>query len=281
MPLILVAGAAPNAGTTTVAAGLAHRLAYAGHAVRLARLEGDRRAAADAATFAAADFAEAAGVPEGIDTVRAHGGLVVAEAPAGADAAALAAQLGARLVIVGASGTAVPAGATLIVNRARHAGPLALPEDRLLAGPSVGALIAASGARVLVRSQDGERAVCEHVVIGAVASDSDEPYFRSFERPAIVTRAERVDIALSALRADPVCLILSGGGEPSPYILDRVGAARTTTLLLTAGGTVETMRDLERTFGADAFAGDAKWERAGALIAAAIDDAALAGLIGA
>lgn len=279
MPLILVAGAAPNAGATTVAVGLAHRAAYAGRSVRLARLGGDPRAAADAATFATLEFAETAGTPESADAVRAHSGLVIVEAPAGADAATLAAQLGARLVCVGPVGAAVPAGATLIANRARQAGALALPQDRLLAGPTVGALIEASGARVLVRSQDGERAVCEHLVIGAVASDSDEPYFRGFTRPAIVTRAERVDIALSALRAEPICLILAGGGEPSPYILDRVGAGRTTTLLLTSDGTVETVRDLERTFGASPFAGAVKHERAGALIAAAVDDAALAALL--
>ena len=44
MTLILVAGNTPSSGATTVAVGLAHRLAYAGHNVTIERLDGDARA---------------------------------------------------------------------------------------------------------------------------------------------------------------------------------------------------------------------------------------------
>jgi BioD-like phosphotransacetylase family protein len=96
----------------------------------------------------------------------------------------------------------------------------------------------------------------------------------------VVTRAERVDIALSALRTQTECLILTGGGEPSPYILDRVAASRSTTLLLAPEGTVETVRDIEGTFGRVAFSGEAKVERAAELVGAALDDAAVSALLG-
>jgi BioD-like phosphotransacetylase family protein len=97
----------------------------------------------------------------------------------------------------------------------------------------------------------------------------------------VVTRAEKVDIVLSALRAGGTeCLILTGGSDPSPYILDRVAAARSTTLLLAPEGTVETVRDIEGSFGLSAFAGGAKIERAGMLMAAALDDDAVAELVG-
>ncbi|MBM4415511.1 MAG: hypothetical protein FJ035_04505, partial [Chloroflexi bacterium] len=164
-------------------------------------------------------------------------------------------------------------------NRARRAGPLAIPEDRTLAAPSVGRLIAASGARVIARSAEGDGALCEHIVIGAISHDSDVPYFDRFPRKAVVTRAERVDIALAALRTDTACLILAGDVDPSPYLLDRVAAGRDTTLLVAPEGTVETVRDIEGCFGGEPFAGEVKAERAGALMAAALDDASLAALL--
>ena len=150
-----------------------------------------------------------------------------------------------------------------------------------MAAPTVGDLIIASNARVLARSAEGERALCEHIVIGAISHDSDQPYFARFPHRVVVTRAEKVDIALSALRAGTECLILTGGSDPSPYVLDRVASGRATTLLLTPEGTVETVRDIEGTFGRSAFSGEAKAERAGALVAAAFDDATLTRLIGA
>lgn len=104
MTRILVAASTPGAGATTVAVGLAHRLAYAGHEVRLERLSGDDRAASDAAVFATLDFCSASGSPVDASAVP-DGAVVVIEAPAGADAAALASRLGAKLVAVdGGSG---------------------------------------------------------------------------------------------------------------------------------------------------------------------------------
>ncbi len=280
MPLILVAGSA-EAGASTVAAGLAHRLAASGRTVRLERLAGDARAEADATAFAALEFARAGGTPVAASALSAEGDeVVIAEAPAGADGEALAAELGARLVTVSREGDADASnGAVALATHARAASPLALPEDRLLAAPTVGTLIAVSGAQVLARSTEGDAAICEHVVVGPIASDAGDAYFGRFPRSAVVTRAEKVDVALAALRVDPECLILSGGGEPSPYLLDRVASSRRTTLLLAPEGTVETVRDIEGSFGRSAFAGEAKAERAGELMAAAVDDDTLAGLL--
>ena len=292
MPLILVAADAAGAGASTVAAGLARRIARTGRPVRLERLAGaadDERAAADAAAFAALDFARASGEPldpAAPGLAAGDGDAVVAEAPPGEGAPALAASLGARLVAVARAGGGAPApsgapanGRVSLLTRAPAAAPFALPEDRLLAAPTVATLIAASGAEVLARSVDGDAAICEHLVIGAIAPDFADGYFARFPRAAIVTRSEKVDVALAALRIDPECLILSGGGEPSPYLLDRVASARRTTLLLAPGGTVETVRGIEGCFGRSPFAGEAKAERAGELMAAAIDDAALAALL--
>lgn len=277
MTLILVAGSAPSAGATTVAVGLAHRLTYAGHNVRVERLAGDARAVEDAAAFAALEFAESTGAP--IEAPADTAGVVtIVEAPAGGDGAALATRLGAKLVVVGSSVDA-PAGATVIVNHAAATGLRAIGEDRLLAAPTVRQLIEASGAQILTRSRTGEAAVCEHLVIGAISHDSADTYFNRFPRRAVIARAEKVDLALAAIGTGSECLILTGGHEPSPYILDRAASERRTTLLLAPGGTVETMRDLEGTFGSASFSGEAKVERIGSLMRVALDDAAVAALL--
>ena len=281
MPVIVVAGE-PGAGATTVVVGLAYRVAYTGCEVRLARIAGDERAVPDAAAFGALEFAERVDGP--VDGSAGADVVVIAEAPAGADGNALAAQLGARLVTVaraagGDAGLGEANGALQITTHARNAGPLCLPEDRVLAAPTVGCLAQASSGRVLVRSIEGDAAICEHIVVGAITSDAADAYFARYPRSAVVTRAEKVDVALAAMGTEPICLILSGGADPSPYLLDRVAASRGTTLLLAPGGTVETVRDIEGSFGGSSFGHEAKVERVGALMAAALDDATLASLL--
>lgn len=279
MAVIVVGGAEPEAGATTVAVGLAHRLAYAGHSVRIERLGGDDRATADAALFATLDFASSSGEPLPSDAPLSGDGVTVVEAATGADVAAIAQRANGRALIV-ASRATTPASVTVIANHAAEVGLLALPEDRLLAAVTVGRLIEASNARVLARSTEGDAGICEHIVVGPIFEDSDEPHFARFARKAVVTRSEKVDIALSALSTETPCLILTGGNDPSPYLLDRVASERVTTLLLTSGGTVETVHAIEGTFGSTPFAGAEKIARVGELMAAALDDSTLASLLG-
>ena len=281
MALIVVAASEPGAGATTIAVGLAHRLAYAGHGVSIERLGGDDRAGDDAAVFAALEFATSSGQPLELRAIASRPDAVtVVETPAGADAAAAARDAGAALLLVSADGVEGAVGATVLTNHASRAGPLRVPEDRLLAAPTVGRLIEACHARVLARSVEGDAELCEQIVIGPISEDSNEPHFRRFARKAVVTRSEKVDVALSALRTETRCLILTGGADPSPYLLDRVAADRNTTLLLAPGGTVETVHAIEHTFGSSPFSGDEKVERIGELTAAAVDDRALAALLG-
>ncbi len=296
MPVLLIGGVEQGAGATAVATGLAHRLAYSGRAVRVERLAGDARAEGDAALYATLDFAESGGAPlsaeASLGATPSGDAVLIVEAAPGVDLAALAGRLGARSLLVAPEGAEAvpPAGGELLRTRARSASAggadagdveLRLPEDRLLAAPTVGRLIEASHARVLARSRDGDAAIIEHILVGAISHDAtDVSYFERHPRTAVVTRAEKVDIALGALRTGVSCLILSGGSDPSPYLLDRVASSRETTLLLAPEGTVETVRDLEGTFASTPFAGAAKVERAGELMAAAVDDAALTRLLG-
>jgi hypothetical protein len=57
--------------------------------------------------------------------------------------------------------------------------------------------------------------------------------------------------------------VLTGGGQPSPYLLDRVSnSRRDVSVLLAERGTVDVMRSLEGLFGRSRFEGEAKLLRA-------------------
>ncbi len=281
MSRILVANAQPGAGSTTIAAGLGHLIAVGGRAVRLVRLAGDVRAEEDARNFATFEVADAAGVPLAEADLPADDDTVtIIEAPANADGAAIAQRLGARLVLVTEDASVEADGALVIANHQRYAGPNAIAEDRLLAAPTVRRLIEASGATVLSRSEEGDAAICEHLVAAAISHDSADTYYQRFPRRAVVARAERVDLALAAMLTRSECLILTGGHEPSPYLLDRAASTRETTLLLAPEGTVETLRDIEGSFGKSAFSHEVKLERISGLLAEALDPSALAALVG-
>jgi BioD-like phosphotransacetylase family protein len=279
MSVLLVASSEPRAGRSMVAAALAYRMARAGRSVTLARLAGDESAAPDAEAFASLEYLVSPGAPVAASDVPSLSGDVVAEAPPG-DVGALAKELGAS--VVGVGGTASPElpapadvlrGVILTRVPASEVGAVSgrsgllavLREDRLLASPSVTEIAGALNAEWLHESD--ERTAIERVMIGTVASDSATPYFANRERVCVLTRFDKTDIQLAALFADLSCMVLTGGGEPSPYLLDRVRNGREEVdVLLTQGTTVEAMRAIEPLFGRSRFGGMVKLERAVALL---------------
>ncbi|MBF6599952.1 MAG: hypothetical protein IVW36_05530 [Dehalococcoidia bacterium] len=282
MTTLLVASAEPRVGRSLVAAGLAYRLARDGAPVTLARLAGDDGAVADAAAFAALPYLSAPDRPLSAEEAASLSGDAVIEAPAGAvrDAAS---TLDARVVVVGGAKSPdvdLPAAALLgrIVTRvpaadlatvAARAGILAaLPEDRILAVPSLDDIAGALDARWLHRT--GEPVAFDRIMIGTVASDAASPYFANRERICVITRFDKTDIQLAALLTDLRCMVITGGGEPSPYLLDRVvGRREEVAVFATAGSTVETMAVIEPLYGQSRFDGEGKLER----IVALLDDA--------
>lgn len=284
MPPLLITSHAPGAGRTAVAAGLARLLAQAGRSVWLARLAGDESAADDARTFAAIPGVRSPGGPIALEDVAGApaGSVGLVEAPAG-DAAGAAARIGARrLAVVPASGPApspAPDLAGVVVSfapahqpdqvRNRFGGlPLlaVLPEDRLLAAPTVDALAAALPARVLYR-RNGADDSPENLLIGTISADPGTPYFRRAGSKAVITRFDKVDVVLAAMLSDVSCLILTGGYEPVDYVLDRLqNEGAEMTVLLTQSSTTEAMRTIEGMYGRTRFAGGRKVERAAALL---------------
>lgn len=282
MAILLVASSEPRVGRSLIAAAVAYRLGRAGKAVTLARLEGDDGAAADAATFAAIEGIVSPGEPLSPAAAKALQGDVLLEAPPG-PVAPLAKSLGARVLTVGtATSPAVDAAretlAGAVVTRvpaaqipgvAERAGVVTvLPEDAVLAAPSVADVAAATQARWLA-GEPGVNSI-DRVMIGTVASDAAEPYFGNRGSICVVTRFDKTDVQLAALLTDLQCLVLTGGGEPSPYLLDRVRGTRDDlAVLLATSSTVETLRAIEDLFFASRFDGAGKLARAVELLDAA------------
>jgi BioD-like phosphotransacetylase family protein len=275
MSILLIASSEPRVGRSLIAAVIAYRLGRDGAAVTLARLDGDDSAAADAAAVAVLEGIVTLGKPVAVADVAKLSGDVVLEAPSGV-VKSLAESLQARVIAVGHATspaidvppaalagiivTAVPASDVAAV--AARVGVLAvLPEDRTLAAPSVADVATALNARWL--AGEGDRGSFDRVMIGTVSSDAASPYFGNRARTCVVTRFDKTDVQLAALQTDIECLVMTGGGEPSPYLLDRVRSTRdAVAVLLAPDSTTETMRTIEGLYSLSRFEGNGKLARA-------------------
>ena len=279
MSVLLIASSEPRAGRSTVAAGIAQLMYDTSASVTLARLAGDDAAENDAALFASIGSLPAPATPLKVDDARRVSGDLVLEAPPG-DVTDIARALNARVIVVAApqspafdvpsevlAGTIVTRVQARRIEEVRsRAGVLAaIAEDAVLAAPAVGDIAAALGADSL--HQPDEPRSINRMMLGTVASDAASPYFANRERIGVITRYDKTDIQLAALLADVVCIVITGGGEPSPYLLDRVrGRREEVALLSTARSTVEAMAAIESLYGASRFAGEGKLTRIAALL---------------
>ncbi len=262
--------------------------------MRLARHGKGEAADEDALSFAAFLFASAAEKPVTRIPAAARGETLIVELdgaaepdaklpaivavrgePSDADKA-LAASLGDRLV--GSVAISVTPGAIEDVARLLTNGdlrPLALlPEDRVLAAPSVGELGAILGARILYAGEN-QRAVVEDVLIAPVYADPARPLFRRFASKAILSPFNKTDLHLAAIETNAACLIITGGREPSPYVIDRA-QGEATTILLSEQDTPGTVASLAAVWSQARFRGDRKAEAAYAHLEGRVDFAGLA-----
>lgn len=281
MPTIYVTSSEPGAGKTGVAAAIARHYAYQGVPTTLVRFAGAGNAEADAAFYAAQFFAP--GSPE---TPQAPASSI---APAANDITVVEGDPGdapadAKVVLVslGQAGE-VSDGLTpsaLVVTRVSlgeidnapttvgETPVVALPEDHTLAGFSVESMRRLLHAEVLVEG-DEVTTTCDHLVIAPIGSDAGQPYFRRFERAAVVARYDKTDMHLAAIRGEPVVLVLTGGRRPSEYTLD-AGRAHGLPILLSRTDTENTIIALETLFDDTRFEGEAKVERMAQLLESSV-----------
>jgi hypothetical protein len=304
-PRVLLVGALqPQAGKTALAAGLSVSLAYGGERVLALRLRGDAEGEAerlDAAYLRTLPFARGRGgsaVDEGEaarvarDQAQA-GGLLVLEAPEGADLVGLAERLGAIVIVAvrSADAAAVKALGDLaqklgvrllgvvamavprsLAQRARDALPAGgapvlgvIPEDATLYAPSVLEIADALDAEVILGEPE-ESDIVERLMIGPITTDPGQPYYsRPHSRRAVITRSDKTDLQLAAMHSNIDCLILTGGVAPSPYTIDRA-ADEEITVLLTRADTRGAVKLLEDIFAKSRFGSEEKLERMRALL---------------
>jgi BioD-like phosphotransacetylase family protein len=309
MPTIVIASLEAGEGRTTVAAALGALLAEQGRTVRLIRFRSDEEdlAAAqdDARALASVPGCQAEGSAVSAQDAQAQsrdagaaGAVCLVEAPAG-DAKDLASALSARVVLVTSSAadlklsdvaaTAAALGdsmAGVIVLRQKES-TLAkaraalterglaclgvLPEDRLLAGPTIREMAETLRASRLFDDAPEDEAV-EFVMLGPISSDPGQPYFLQHGHKAVVNRFDKMDLHLAALATEPDCLILTGGQQPSPYLFDRVaGGGMEITVLLAPEGTVRTIELVDELYERTRFSGQRKIARAADLFRQHVD----------
>jgi len=294
MPAVQIVSSKPLAGKSTLAAGIARGFAEDGARVRLERVGAGEAAAQDAKTFATLRFASSGGRASTQAPRAADGETLIVELDAGAEAlavtpaliavhrtpdeadVALAKSLGNRLV--GSIAVAVdPAAVEAVARELTDGGlrPLAiLPEDLTLAAPSVGEIGAALNAKVLY---DGDNAgeVVQDIVIAPVYADPARPHFHRFDSKAILAPFNKTDLHLAALEAGAACLVITGGRDPSPYVIDRA-QHEPTTILLSSRDTPGTVNALADVWTASRFRGERKAEAAYACLKSRLDFASLA-----
>lgn len=268
MPTLFVASATPLAGKTTIASGIARKLAAQRVHVTLERLGGDANAAADKALFAKLSSGGEVHITEMAAGERLAGGegRVVIVATPGDDPASFAGTAGLAGVIVNHAA----AGKADSIRAAYEAAGVKLlgviPEDALLASPTIGAVADALSADGVNLDENRDRPL-DRPVIASIAADPGQTYFTRTDATAVIVRSDKPDLQLGALNAGHSCLIVTGGLPLLSYVQQRV-ADEDVPLLRTKLDTKETVSAIEELFAARPFAaGDAKLRRIEELLA--------------
>jgi len=303
MPALVLFSQRPRAGKTAVAVGLARRLRQGGRSA-LVRLgpPGDESAVADARGFASLGLAAGSAsqplsaeeaailvkdapettflleLPAGETPRPGEGSAILVERFASLDAAkalSLGKTLGASFA--GLAVTAAPASrlAAVTADLAGQGIPLlaALPEDRLLAAPTIAEMAAALEAETLFLDGRADTIV-ERMTIASIAADPGQGYFVQFGPQAVIVRCDKPDLHLAALHTSTLCLVLTGGRMPLAYVTERA-ESEGVPILITAKDTPAAVRALEGLYAGGRFGGRAKAERIAQLMGEHLDNDAL------
>jgi hypothetical protein len=258
MPALYVCSPQPGDGKTTVAAALLSLLgSRAPSYVRIGDANPHRDAQLIKAAFGPAATAEQMSLAPGVPV-----GNAIAETelpPANGTVLVVAAYRGDRTVdevracaganSVGVIVTQVPTAQRRVVEREiapafEAAGPRllgVLPETRALRGHTVAEVAATLDGDVRT-APDRLDNVIESYMIGAMShlGASGVPYFERMQNKAVVTGGDRIDIHNAALSTPCQALILTGGFEPDPVMVER-SEAEGCPMVIVAGETPEVM----------------------------------------
>ncbi|MDE2967190.1 MAG: DRTGG domain-containing protein [Chloroflexota bacterium] len=287
MTRILVTSTLAGDGKSVVAAGIASALRATGGTVRLVRIDDADSAQTDAQQLSRVNgvrgSSEAVGPADILNdtdhtVIEASSGhtleadqtvLVVRHGEADDDTVARAlAELQPDAVIVnGVPPTGGPATLERISGLGGNA-VAAIPQDRHLAAPTVRDIAPALDGQLSGDAELFDEA-SKDLVIGPVSAHEGMDYFRKYPDKTLITRHDRIDIALGALDYEPLCLILAGGEPTLPYVAQR--AERESFALITTGlTTLEAVEAIGPLYGNSPFVGERKLATAIDLVAATL-----------
>jgi BioD-like phosphotransacetylase family protein len=135
----------------------------------------------------------------------------------------------------------------------------ALPEDRALLTVSVGELAEHLGSNIINLPERSDNLV-EAVMVGAMSPDPAISYLSLKPNKAVVTRGDRPDIQLGALRTSISCLVLTNNINPLTNILSLANAGKV-PIVIVKDDTMHTMEALEGIFDKAKFSHEKKVER--------------------
>ncbi len=270
MSSLLLVSPEQLAGKTTIAIGLAQRIKTQGRSVTLTRRAGDGNASADAALFASAGYSANADIviteasagdssePDAAASVIA----VATEATIAADLAQYCKAIGERFA--GAIVNRVPQKRFESIRNSLDGLGVKIiamvPEDRMLAAPTLGGIAAALKAEARFLDGNSLRPI-GHPLIASISADPGQGYFTRHGATAVIVRSDKPDLQLAAISAGADCLIVTGGLPILSYVLDRAQEDEI-PLIRTQFDTVATVAEIEALFAAAPFAGgEAKLRR--------------------
>ena len=286
MPALLIASPVSLSGKTAIAVALGRRFSDAGRSVALSRLAGDGNAPEDARLFSGLAFnAGRQAEPVEPAAAAAEADVTLIEAPAG-DPREPAGSLSAKTLVVVAYADPLPADIPSYCRALGHsctgvvitrvpsrrleatraaaeaaAVPLValVPEDRLLAAPSLGAIAEALEAESSFLNSARDN-VIDRPIISSISADPSQGYFAHYNPNAVIVRGDKPDQQLAALNAGAPCLIITGGMPMLSYVEDRA-LEEQIPLLRTPLDTVAAVERVEALYGGTPFSGQAKVER--------------------
>ncbi len=274
MTIIVVSGEKAGSGASTVAVGISLVAAQRGLDVSIRRLGSDDSATRDAFGFAqvlSSQIDSGDGLPVEISALPKLDNRVNVFEVDSVEISTIAESIPNSKIIWVTEGATNDAAFWNLENRTKFCGERSIVEDRVLAAPTVNELIEATNASLLSSPKRGNSSLCEHVLIGAISHDSADDYFGRYSSKAVISRAEKVDLGLAALLSNAECLLLTGGHEPSPYLIDRASASAT-TVALSPNSTTATAKDIEGLYGTSRFSHTDKADRIYELLSANIQD---------
>ena len=293
MTRILVTSTLAGDGKSVVATGIASALRATGATVRLVRIDDGGSATTDAQQFARVNGVRASSEParpanvqsdtdhtvieaasgEGLDVDRTV--LVVRHGEADDDTVsrALADQNPDAVIVNGVPEHGGPAALERIARLGGNA-LAAIPQDRHLAAPTVRDIAPALGGELSGDEELYDEA-SRDLVIGPVSAHEGMDYFRKYPDKTLITRHDRIDIALGALDYEPLCLILAGGEPTLPYVAQRA-ERESFALITTSMTTLEAVEAIGPLYGNSAFVGGRKLDTAIDLVTAAVPADAIA-----